>query len=167
MSKQATGLVVPIAGGRALVLERTFNAPIEDVWASITESARLERWIGRWEGEPGPGRTIRFLMTAEGAAEPEDVRIVECEPPRLLRIEFSQGPNGWHVDVELSEEDGVTTLTFTQRIDEGIDVSDVGPGWEYYLDRLVAARADAPLPDWDEYYPAQSEHYAAQLGTLG
>jgi hypothetical protein len=32
MSKQATGRVVPIAGGRALVLERTFNAPVEDVW---------------------------------------------------------------------------------------------------------------------------------------
>ena len=164
MSKQATGRVVPIAGGRALVLERTFNAPIEDVWASITESERLERWIGSWEGEPGPGRTVRFLMTAEGAAEPEDVRIVECEPPRLLRVEFSQGPNGWRVEVGLTEADGVTTLTFTQGIDEGIDVSDVGPGWEYYLDRLVATRAGAPLPEWDDYYPSQSEHIAAQLG---
>ena len=166
MSKPATGRVVLLAGGRALVLERTFHAQIEDVWASITESERLERWIGRWEGEAGPGRTVSFLMTAEDGAKPEDVLIVECEPPRLLRAVFNPGTQDWHVDVTLSEADGVTTLTFTQGVD-GIDVSDVGPGWEYYLDRLVAARAGAPLPDWDEYYPAQSGHYTAQLGSVG
>jgi uncharacterized protein YndB with AHSA1/START domain len=166
MTKQPTGRVVPIAGGRALVLERTFRAPIEDVWASISESERLERWIGRWDGEPGPGRTVSFLMTAEENAEPEDVRIVECEPPRLLRTVFNPGTQSWHVDVTLSEANGITTLTFTQGV-AGIDVSDVGPGWEYYLDRLVAARADAPLPSWDDYYPGQSEHYAAQAAAAG
>jgi uncharacterized protein YndB with AHSA1/START domain len=166
MTKQPTGRVVPIAGGRALVLARTFRAPIEDVWASISESERLERWIGRWDGEPGPGRTVSFLMTAEENAEPEDVRIVECEPPRLLRTVLNPGTQSWHVDVSLSEANGITTLTFTQGVG-GIDVSDVGPGWEYYLDRLVAARADAPLPSWDDYYPGQSEHYAAQAAAAG
>jgi uncharacterized protein YndB with AHSA1/START domain len=162
MSRNATGRVVPIAGGRALVIERTFTAPIEDVWASITESDRLERWIGRWEGDPGPGRTISFLMTAEESAEPEDVLIVECEPPRLLRTVFSQGSTQWHVDVTLEEVDDVTTLRFSQAVGDGDDVTDVGPGWEYYLDRLVAVRADTPMPAWDDYYPAQAEHYAAQ-----
>lgn len=162
MSKSPTGRVVPIAGGRALVLERTFNAPIDDVWASITESERLDRWIGRWEGEPGPGRTVSFLMTAEEATEPEDVRIIDCEAPRLLRIVFDQGSTAWHVELSLEESDGVTTLRFTQGVGDGVDVSDVGPGWEYYLDRLVAARADAPLPEFDDYYPAQAEHYASE-----
>jgi uncharacterized protein YndB with AHSA1/START domain len=162
MSKSPTGRVVSVAGGHALVLERTFKAPIEDVWASITESERLERWIGRWEGEPGPGRTIRFLMTAEEAAEPEDVRIIDCEPPRLLRMVFDQGPDGWHVDLTLNESDGVTTLRFTQGIGDGLDISDVGPGWEYYLDRLVAARAGTPLPEWGSDYLGQSEHYAGE-----
>ena len=27
-------------------------------------------------------------------------------------------------------------LTFGQRLDPGIDLASVGPGWEYYLDRL-------------------------------
>lgn len=31
-----------------LVFERTFHAPIEDVWAAVTESDRLARWIGVW-----------------------------------------------------------------------------------------------------------------------
>jgi uncharacterized protein YndB with AHSA1/START domain len=161
MSKNPTGRVLPIAGERALVLERTFNAPIEDVWASITESDRLARWIGRWEGEAGPGRTVSFLMTAEESAQPEDVHIVECEPPRLLRLVLNQSAGGWHVDVLLSESQGVTTLRFSQAIGE--EVTDVGPGWEYYLDRLVAAREDAPMPEWDAYYPAQSAHYAHEL----
>lgn len=165
MSKQPTGRVVPVAGGRALILERTFTAAIEDVWASITESTRLERWIGRWEGEAGPGRTVSFLMTAEGAVEPEDVYIVECDPPHLLRIVFSPGPDTWHVDIALTEDGGITTLRFTQEIGDGTGVTDVGPGWEYYLDRLVAARADAPMPVWDDYYPAQSEHYAAESAS--
>ena len=165
MSRNATGRVVPIAGERALVIERTFKAPIEDVWASITESDRLARWIGRWEGEAGPGRTVSFLMTAEESAQPEDVHIVECVPPRLLRTVLNQSAGWWHVDVTLSEAEGVTTLRFSQAIGE--EVSDVGPGWEYYLDRLAAAREDAPMPEWDDYYPAQSEHYANELRAAG
>ena len=165
MSRNATGRVVPIAGERALVIERTFKAPIEDVWASITENDRLARWIGRWEGDAGPGRTVSFLMTAEESARPEDVHIVECVPPRLLRTVFNQSAGGWHVDVTLSEAEGVTTLRFSQAIGE--EVSDVGPGWEYYLDRLAAAREDAPMPEWDDYYPAQSEHYANELRAAG
>ena len=34
---------------------------------------------------------------------------------------------------------GVTTLTFEQRGLTAAAASDIGPGWEYYLDRLVAA----------------------------
>ena len=35
-------------GRPSLVFERTFRAPIEDVWAAVTESDRLARWIGEW-----------------------------------------------------------------------------------------------------------------------
>ena len=166
MSKHPTGRVVPIAGGRALVLERTFNAPVEDVWASVTESERLERWIGRWEGEPGPGHTVRFLMTAEEAAQPQDVRIIECEPPRLLRMAFDQGSDVWQVALTLEESDGVTTLRFSQSVGDGLDISDVGPGWEYYLDRLVAAETggDVDAIDFErDYYPAMRAFYRSLL----
>ena len=45
-----------------LVQTRTFAAPIEDVWAAITEPERLARWIGTWTGDPASGR-VRFAMT--------------------------------------------------------------------------------------------------------
>ena len=38
-----------------------------------------------------------------------------------------------------------TTLTFAQRVPDTATGRDVGPGWEYYLDRLVAAQAGADV----------------------
>ena len=43
-------------------------------------------------------------------------------------------------------------------VDRGM-VGDLGPGWEYYLDNLVASRGDGPLPKFDTYYPAQKPYF--------
>lgn len=159
MTIDATGTIRTTPTGRELVLERTFPAPIADVWASITEPERSDRWIGTWTGEAAPGRTVSFTMTAEDAAEPEDVLILECDAPRRLHVEFPGNVPAWRLAVDLVEADGTTTLTFTQEVSEGLDVSDVGPGWEYYLDRLVADLAGTPFADFDDYYPHQRPHY--------
>ena len=53
-------------GGHDLVVfTRTFAAPLDDVWAAVTEPRRLERWVGTWEGDPADG-WVGFRMTAEG-----------------------------------------------------------------------------------------------------
>ena len=44
----------------------------------------------------------------------------------------------------------------------------VGPGWEFYLDRLVAAETggDVAAIDFErDYYPAMVEHYRAELAA--
>lgn len=167
MTRQPTGrLLKDHFGAIDLLLDRTFRAPIDDVWASVTESARLERWIGRWEGDAGPGRTVSFVMTAEGSTEPEPVLIRECDAPRRLVVDFQQSTESWRVSLSLTETDGVTTLIFGMSLPDGHDPSDTGPGWEYYLDRLVADRAGEPLPDWEEYYPAQKTFYAEAMANL-
>ena len=77
-----TGTVTDIDGHPNLVLTRTFAAPAARVWRELTESARLERWIGRWEGDPKSGH-VAFFMTAEDEeAPPEEYTILECDPPR-------------------------------------------------------------------------------------
>ena len=54
-------------GETFLVFERTFRAPIEDVWAAVTESDRLARWIGEWTGDPSTGSvTFRMNRTCSG-----------------------------------------------------------------------------------------------------
>jgi len=153
-------------GAPQLVITRRFQAPIEDVWASVTEPARLERWIGTYSGDPAAGR-VAFRMTAEAAdASEEDMEVLECDPPRYLAVR-AQTPSGyWPMAIALTHRDGVTELTFTQTEVEASEAESVGPGWEYYLDRLVAAVTDGDIAaiDFDrDYYPAMVEHYRAQF----
>lgn len=157
-----TGTVADSARGPEVRITRTFTASIDDVWAAVTESDRLERWIGRWEGDPASGR-LTFFMTAEGDdAQGEEFTIIACDPPRAFAADTRVGEQTWHLRLELEATDGVTTLVFSQLIGDN-DLSNVGPGWEYYLDRLAAALRgdDAALVDWNDYYPAMSEYYAA------
>jgi hypothetical protein len=44
-------------------------------------------------------------------------------------------------------------------VERSYDEAEVGVGWDYYLDRLIAARAGRPMPDWNDYHPAMIEHY--------
>lgn len=162
MTHQPTGHVRTTDGGTELVLVRTFRAPIADVWASLTEPARVARWYGTVEGETGPGRTVLVTMTAEEGASAEPAHIVECEAPRRLVVDVGDEPT-WHLVLDLAEADGVTTLTFTQVLDADspFGAGDLGPGWEYYADRLQASRDDTPMPDWDtDTYEADlAAHY--------
>lgn len=86
MTPVPAGRLVPTADGLDLVVIRRFNAPIEDVWASITESERTARWWGPWTGEPGPGRTIRYAMTFEADGPPQEMLIEACEAPVHLAV---------------------------------------------------------------------------------
>jgi uncharacterized protein YndB with AHSA1/START domain len=161
MNREPTGRVARDGDDLVLTLTREFRAPIEDVWASVTEPDRLARWIGTWVGDPLSGR-VGFTMTAEGATEPEDMEIRACDPPRVLKLTSHVGEARWHLDLELTERDGVTTLTFTQPGIDPVEAESVGPGWEYYLDRLVAAESEGDVTaiDFDrDYYPAMRGHY--------
>ncbi|NDO90865.1 SRPBCC family protein [Cellulosimicrobium composti] len=147
--------------GAELVLTRTFRAPAADVWASLTEPDRLSRWIGYWEGDPSTG-AVQFYMTAEGDdPDPEEYRITRCEPPHRFAGVTSTGDDAWHLSFDLDEEDGVTTLTFRQVLGPGDDARNIGPGWEYYLDRLVAVREgrDATTVPWEPYLATLADHY--------
>ena len=50
MNPTPTGQVDHDGDRRTLRLTRTFRAPIEDVWAAVTEPERLARWIGTFTG---------------------------------------------------------------------------------------------------------------------
>ena len=160
--------------GARLVFTRTFRAPAADVWAACTDPERMQRWIGTWSGDPASGE-IAFRMTAEGEDVPEEVYLVEaCEPPHrfVLRSRdaspFSEDGSGprvvWRLGLELAEAGGVTTLTFVQDVPDGPVgpevAASVGPGWDYYLDRLVTALdgADVGRVDFPPYLE-RSEHY--------
>lgn len=154
------------SGRQFLVLERRFDAPIDAVWAAITEPERLARWIGTWTGDPESG-SVDFQMLYEGEGAAAEVFTIDaCHPPTRLELTSTapfdgESPVEWHLQLDLAETGGVTTLTFAQSVPEPGMAESVGPGWEYYLDRLVVAETDgdAAALDFDDYYPSQSEHY--------
>ena len=99
---QITGRREERGGATYLVWERTFAQWPEQVWAAVTEPARLARWIGTWEGDPGDG-AVDFRMTAEGEDCPtERYRILACDPPRRLVVESGDGPV-WHLELDVVE----------------------------------------------------------------
>jgi len=162
MAITPTGSLVTLDdGSRALVLARTFDSDIHDVWSSLTESDRTAKWFGPWSGEPGVGATIQLRMGFEDEAPAVDARIDACEAPRHLALSFVDSSGGWRLDLRLAEHAGVTTLVFTQPLDDPTAVESIGPGWEWYLDLLLASREGIPLPSFDDYYPAQAAYYAA------
>jgi uncharacterized protein YndB with AHSA1/START domain len=165
MTPVPAGRLVPTANGLDLEIVRKFHAPIEDVWASITESERTARWWGPWTGEPGPGRTISYQMAFEGEGPASEMLIEACEPPRHLLVR-GLGAYGWLLEAHLSEANGITELRFTHHLDGKTNVGDVGPGWEYYLDNLVASRNGTTMPDFNDYYPSQKAYYLALAAAV-
>lgn len=163
MSNPATGHIAQASTGHDIVIERTFRAPIGDVWKSIVEPEQMSRWIGTWSGEAGGGKRVTFTMTAEESAEPEEALIHRCDPPSHLDVETFQHGSSWRMRVDLSEENGFTTLSFRQSVNLDEDITSYGPGWEYYLDRLVAIHSGTAFVDWNDYYPGQLSHWEGEV----
>lgn len=155
MSPKPTGQLV----GNDLIITRTFQAPIDDVWTSVTRSESTARWFGRWEGDAGPGKTVRLQLLHEEGQPWADVRIEECEAPSRLVVTTEDDFGAWRLELTLTQADETTSLQFVQRLSDRTLAGEVGPGWEYYLDMLVASREGKALPSFKDYYPAQKAHY--------
>jgi uncharacterized protein YndB with AHSA1/START domain len=149
MTNPPTGRLVPTADDNELIVSRTFRAAIEDVWASVTEPDRTARWFGTWKGDAAPGRMIKVQMGFEDDAPWLDKRIDVCDPPR--RLALSDGSGNMRIELLLSYTDGLTELQLVHHLDSTDQVGDYGPGWEYYLDMLVASRDDLPTPSFEDY----------------
>lgn len=151
----ATGRRLEVDGVDSVVFTRTFPAGVDDVWAAVTRSHRLGRWIGTWTGDPDSG-SVQLQMAVEGdGAAAETVRIRMCEPPQRLAVDVhSDGaPEPWHLALRLRGGDESTTLTFSQSVPDAELAAAVGPGWDYYLDRLVVVETGGEVTslDWEQY----------------
>ena len=142
-------------GRQRLEFRRSWPDAIDDVWAALTEPDRLARWIGVYEGERGAGGAGTFSMTQEEGEHPgSPTRIVECDPPRRLVVEWIQeGSENWRVDLDLRVEGGRTVLRFVQIFPAGADVTDMALGWHWYLDRFDAEVGGRPQPtsSWEAF----------------
>ncbi|TNH29737.1 SRPBCC family protein [Micromonospora orduensis] len=167
MTRTPAGRLFRTATGHDLVLTRTFRAPAADVWASLTEPERTARWFGPWEGDAAPGRTIRVQMAYEEQQPWCDFRVDACEPGRRLAVSTTDDFGTWLLELSLTEAEGGTELRLVQHLSSVQAIAEVGAGWEYYLDMLVASRDGSPRPEFDEYHPAMRSYYETLAAAAG
>ncbi len=155
------------ADRRSLQWERTLDLAPEEAWAAITDSDRMAAWIGEWTGNPADG-FVMFAMTAEGDGPASRAEIRVCEPPHRYGVVTSSDFGSWHLELEVAATGEGSVVTMRHVIEDPAGLENIGPGWEYYLDRLVAAESggDPASIVWDDYYPAQREHYEQLAASL-
>lgn len=163
MAIQRTGTVTAHGSTCELTIERRVSADAIAVWPFLSESRELGIWFATYVGEPDSGEVV-LSMTAEGGEATSAVEILDCTAPEHLVVQTTDESGSWSLEVELvdggHEPGSGTLIRFTQHELPLASLPDVGAGWEWYLDRLVAAIAGAPMPSWDDYYPALRDAYA-------
>ncbi|MGW5264827.1 SRPBCC family protein [Microbispora sp. NPDC004025] len=96
---------LPEGEARTVLLRRTYDTGIEDVWDACTDPERIGRWFLPVSGELKLGGHYQLQGNAGG-------EILACEPPRLLRVSwlFGENPGFSEVEVRLSAEDDGRTV---------------------------------------------------------
>lgn len=79
--------------GRSLLLRRSYDAAIEDVWDACTTPDRISRWLAPITGDLRPGGTFQLEGNAAG-------QILHCEEPHLLKVTWAMG-EGMVTEVEV------------------------------------------------------------------
>ena len=163
MSPEPSGEVERTAGGRDLILRRDLPLEPDQAWAWITESGKTGQWFGTWTGAGEAGGEIEVTMVAEECNPKSAMKINACEPGRSYEVTGSDESGGWNLELKLEEGEGGTRLTFIHHLGEEDKVEMIGPGWEFYLDHLLAAIEGNEKKDFSEYWPAMGPYYA-ELG---
>ncbi|GAA3510195.1 SRPBCC domain-containing protein [Dietzia aurantiaca] len=151
----------------AVVFTRRLPISREQGWAAVTDPARTARWIGPWSGDPASG-TVELTMTVEEGSPTSTVEVRRCEEPVALVV--TTGPGGWVLTVRVAGDDDEAVISLEQDIPDAESAASIGPGWDFYLDRLVEAEAgrdpDALRFDPD-YYPDLAGYYRELFSGRG
>lgn len=116
------------AGERvSALLQRSYDAPIADVWDAIAQPDRIKRWFLPISGELRVGGTFQVEGNASG-------EILACEPPRRLRATWGDPTSILEVRLTAQgDRDTVLELEHTVPIEmaqSGAGALWVGPGWD-------------------------------------
>lgn len=155
-----------------VAFDRHFDATADTVWSALTDPERTALWSGPWRPVAGSGRDIEITMTAEQDAPRVPVHIMECVPNQALTLRLGEGPQAWvvsfYLDSDRHARQPSTTLTLVQTFTAAETLEQAGPGWEYYLDRLVAAETGGDpeaIGFVPEYLPGLVGHYRDVIRT--
>jgi uncharacterized protein YndB with AHSA1/START domain len=146
---------------RSIRLEREYDAPVERVWAAVTEPEQLCGWlaVGGAVLEPRVGGRFEVRMkpgdeaTAWGA-------VLAFEPPRLLEVEWRhEGEDESVLRIELERRGDGTLLVLDHRLLQARQAAGFGAGWHAYLDALGDLLDGREVGSWDERFHGRLEDY--------
>ncbi|MFE0178503.1 SRPBCC family protein [Streptomyces sp. NPDC059002] len=84
MHREVRDTETPNGTGRSIIMRRTYDAAVDDVWEACTDAERLGRWFLPVSGELKLGGRYQLEGNAGG-------EVLRCEPPRLLRVSWVFG----------------------------------------------------------------------------
>ncbi|MEV7737053.1 SRPBCC family protein [Streptomyces sp. NPDC088921] len=132
---------------RTVLLRRTYDAEVSDVWDAVTSPERIARWFMPVSGELKVGGRYQLEGNAGG-------EILECVEPERLRVSWLYGPDpGFsEVEVRLTPENGERTVLELEHVavvpDDFWDQfgpGAVGVGWDLGLYGLALHLAGGGL----------------------
>lgn len=140
-----------------VIVEETYEAPVDEVWKALTEIDRMRQWyfdnIPDFAAEVG--FETRFVVSNEGRDFPHRWRVTEVEPGRRIVYDwsFDNYPGDGFVEFELSPLESGTHLKLTNGVREEFpdDVPEfrrescVG-GWQYFLKDRLKSYLESPDP---------------------
>jgi uncharacterized protein YndB with AHSA1/START domain len=117
----------------SVVLRRTYDTTIEDLWEACTDAERIGRWFLPVSGDLQVGGSYQLEGNAGGT-------ILKCEPPRMFRVTWAFGDLApTEVEVRLSQADDGATFELEHVGDVDPEMwrkfgpGAVGVGWDLAL----------------------------------
>lgn len=146
----------------ALELRREFTESPSKIWRYLADSEYLALWYGSWQGDPECG-VVDVVLLAEDGAPAEEVQILHCDVRNhQLQVRLGTDQTAWQLELMVEAAGMGSRLVFQMLALDPQLAGSVGPGWDYYLDRLVAAVSGndpASVEFEPDYFPALSPYY--------
>ena len=113
----------------AIVIERTFKAPIAKVWKALTEVDQMRVWyFDLKEFKPQVGFTFEFVVEHEGNQYHHLCKVTEVIPQKKIAYtwRYKDQPGNSLVTLELFPESNMTRLRLTH---EGLETFPETPAY--------------------------------------
>ena len=133
-----------------IIIEETFNVPVETVWNAITQVEQMCRWF--FENipsfKPEVGFEIQFNVKSQDRNFLHKWKITEVEPLKKISYNWEYENYPWNsfVVFELFEENNSTMLRLTHQVTESFpqDIPEFKresgiEGWNYFIKNTLKA----------------------------
>jgi uncharacterized protein YndB with AHSA1/START domain len=136
VQRQVGSRVLDAGEARTVVVRRTYDAPVEDLWDACTNAERIPRWFLPITGELRVGGRYQLEGNAGGTIE-------RCDPPRSFAATWEFGGEVTWIELRLSPDaEGGTRfeLEHIAHVDDErwaqFGPGAVGVGWDLALSGL-------------------------------